>query len=794
MNLLKIAGCFIVLNGMLIHGYGQKPVPLPAVKVDSAQQVLKSELHGAIRAGKGQLDSLLNMAKSPLQPVTGELRLLEGKPVAFNQMEAEADYSYFRDTAGLGLGVFKGLQGLAGYNINYTMALGGMPFNMAVREANGINTLNYTPFQNFYHFNFDHAAYLETLRGKVLQKVNPEAVLASALNRINTIRHNYEQSLQSEIGQLQNEYTRQYKSAITLPSGSTNLAANDMTALQSKLLPGTALEKYKRDLLRLQEMSRNKDSKTLASDTNYVKTLGDVKKYETMEDIYGRIVSWKRRFENNPLVKELKSHMPFTPDNFKAYLSDPKNLAGVIDDQGGLNTLQRFFYNIKTLDMGQNAVQGDQLAIQNTMNTGINTEFQNKSTSLGMIYGKNNSVNNWQQAGLTSQVTNEYSNLTGFKIGTGSGSPIDQSLSFNFFNFSGTPSTSGAPGAASYLPLAGHKDGVITLHMGMPLGGGNHTITLDASKSFGSFNQNVTGDSSLNKSIGGGSVFNNAGKANYAAAISYDGQLFNTDIKVYAKKVGLGYNNPGNSFLRSGESQVGMGFSRKFFKQRLSVKYDGDYRHQVFDPNNNYTYTAISNKAQVGFKIDRNDKVAFTYQRSDYKSVFYGQPAMSGVNSRLQLDGAYRFYIGKKKVMNNVTISSQQMSLPILLGGTYKNNTLLFTNTSSLMLGKNLLSLTILDNESDNKSYYFNTGMFSSEANYSYALSENSKLRLASGLGYYANAGWNKQIGIHQQLNAVLKEKLTMDLQLGYRKAVQTIRPELANQLFFSTTMHYTFK
>ena len=793
MNLLKIAGCLIVLNGMLIHGYGQKPVRLPAIKVDSAGPVLKNELHGALRAGKGQLDSLLNAAKSPLQPVTGELRLLEGKPVAFNQMEAEADYSYFRDTAGLGLGVFRNLQGLAGYNISYTMALGGMPFNMAVREANGINTLNYTPFQNFYHFNFDHAAYLETLRNKVLQKVNPEAVLPSALNRVNTIRHNYEQSLQSEVGQLQNEYTRQYKSAITVPSGATNLTANDMTALQNQLLPGSALDKYRTDLLRLQEMSRNKDPKTLASDTNYVKTLGDVKKYETMEDIYGRIVSWKRRFENNPLVKELKSHMPFTPDNFKAYLSDPKNLASVIDDQGGLNTLQRFFYNIKTLDMGQNAVQGDQLAIQNTMNTGVNTEFQNKSTSLGVIYGQNHSINNWQQAGLTSQVTNEYSNLTGFKVGTGSGSPIDQSLSFNFFNFNGAPSTSGQPGAASYLPMAGHKDGVISLHMGMPLGGG-HTITLDVSKSFGSFNQNVTGDSSLNKSIAGGSVFNNTGKSNYAAVLAYDGELFSTNIRAFVKTVGLGYNNPGNPLLHSGEREAGLGFSRKFFKQRLSVKYDGDYRHQVFDPSGNYTYTSVSNKAQVGFKIDRNDKVALTYQRSDYTSAFYGQSAMSGVNSRLQLDGTYRFFIGKKKVMNNVTISHQQMSLPVLLGGSYRNNTLLFTNTSSLMLGKNLLSLTILDNQSDNKSYYFNTGMFSSEANYSYALSGSSAIRLASGLGYYANAGWNKQVGIHQQLNAVLKEKLTVDLQLGYRKAVEVIRPELANQLFFSTTMHYTFK
>ena len=113
-----------MLNGLLTHSHGQTPVPLPAGKLDSVPQVMKNDLRNArtkltaplrqfavpkdsvllknaVRAGKGQLDSLLNMAKSPFQPLTGELKLLEGKPVAFTQMEAEADYNYFQDTAGL---------------------------------------------------------------------------------------------------------------------------------------------------------------------------------------------------------------------------------------------------------------------------------------------------------------------------------------------------------------------------------------------------------------------------------------------------------------------------------------------------------------------------------------------------------------------------------------------------------------------------------------------------------------------------------------------------------------------
>ena len=782
-----MAGSIVMLSCVVMHSNGQTLPAAPALP--SAGATAK----GVVSVGKGQLDSLLNMAKSPLQPITGEVKLLQGRPIGFDRMDAQADYSYFHDTAGLGLGLFRNTQGFLGYNVNYAMTLGGLPFSAALREANGISTMNYTPFQNFYHFNFDHAGYVQTLRSKVLEKINPEAVLASALNRVNSIRLQYEQGLQTELTQMQREYASQYKSAISLPAGATNLSANDMGALQNQMIPGDALEKYRQDLAMVQEMARNKDPKSLASDSNYVKKMGDVKKYETMENMYNHIVSAKRRFENNTLVRELKSRLPFTPENFKAYISDPRNLEKVLDDQGGLSSLQRFFYNIKTLDLGQNAVQSGDMAMQNTMNTGVNMEYQNKTASLGMMYGKNNSVNNWQQAGLTSQVTNEFSNMAGFKIGTGTGSPLDQSISFNFFNFNGSPATAGVPGSAAYLPMASHHDGAITLHSGLQLSG-QHSITVDISKSFGAFQQNVTGDSSLNKSISGGSVFNNAGKSNYAAMVSYDGELFNTDVRVFVKSVGLGYNNPGNALLRSGESQYGLGLARKFLGQRLSLRYNGDYRHQVFDPEHNYTYTAFTSKAQVGYKIDRNNRVNLTWQRSDYHSDFYGQAAVGGVNSRLQLDGAYRFFVGKKKIMNNLTISSQRMSLPLFTGGAYTNNTLLLTNTSSFLVGRDLLSLTLLNSQSDNKSYYFNTGMFNGEVNYSYAVSAGSNIRLASCLGYYTNAGWNKQLGVRQQISAQLKEKLTLDLQVSCRRAVQVIRPELADQLFFCSSVHYTFK
>ncbi|HSC38935.1 MAG TPA: hypothetical protein VLD19_13730, partial [Chitinophagaceae bacterium] len=87
------------------------------------------------------------------------------------------------------------------------------------------------------------------------------------------------------------------------------------------------------------------------------------------------------------------------------------------------------------------------------------------------------------------------------------------------------------------------------------------------------------------------------------------------------------------------------------------------------------------------------------------------------------------------------------------------------------------------------KDYYFNTSMFMTEANYSYPVKDN--IRLGSSLGYYDNAGWNRQVGIKQQLNAVLSGKVNVDLELNYRKAVQVTKAELANQVFVMSVIHY---
>lgn len=831
MKLLPLIVCLLSACCGLLPARAQVGQPSPIAKVDSIPANLNKQLHKAgtqlaapmkqlsvpgdstalkqvKQVGQQQMDSIPGIVKSPLAQLQQPVKIFEGsKPIAVNKISATAGYTYYQDP----YGVFQEMTGIMSYSVDYGVSLSSMPFTMSLRENNGISSLNYTPFQNFYKFNFNQDQYLQTLRNNLLQKLSPEALMNSALSRVTIIRNNYEVELKGEITRMQQEYAKTYKSTVTVPAGATNLSSSDMGALRTQLMPADSIQKYQKEMARLQEMIDQRNSvgqvpnggtgtipggpagssaNTSGRDSAYQATLANVKRYETTEQMYNKIVAYRKRFMDNPLVKELLSTSSLSPTAMKAYLSDPRNLSKVLDDQTSLSTMQRLFVDIKQLNLGQNAVQSGELNIQNVINTGANTEFQNRTSNVGVIYGQNNAVNNWQQAGLTSQVT-QYTNLTGFKMGTGTGSPVNESISFDFFQLNHVPTRAGETGS-SYLPVAPHQDGAITLNTGFQITP-QHTVTLELSKSFGSY-QNSGTDSAgtvINKQPGG-SVFNGAGKANYAAILNYTGALLKTDIRLYAKKVGLGYNNPGNPLLHSGETELKLGLARRLLKQKLTLKYEGDYRRQVFDPYGNFIYTAWSEKVQAGYKIDKYDKINLTYQRSDYQSDFYGQLPFYGLSSRLQLDGAYRFVLDGNKVTNNIVISRQQTDIPLATGGNYIDNSLLITNTSTFAVHKNPISITILSNTSNNNSYYFNTSMFSTEVNYAYTIP--GWPRMSSGLGYYYNEGWNVQAGIRQQVSAIIQKKISLDFQVSYKKAIEVIQTALANQLFVNVNAHYTFK
>jgi hypothetical protein len=777
---------------VVVPGYSQEgKVPGVDSLATKATGAVKRELSGIkgkvhvpvtdtllpLKELKAQKKDLMGLVAEPLamqQQLASKINLFEdSKFIKPGKVNASVEYTYLQDASGMELGALNSLGSAYSYELSGGVSLFELPVNLSFRGLNGIYTTDHTSLNKLLQFNFDHKKYIQDVQSKVADKLDPETLTALTMKRINAIKSNYEKNLKSEIAALQSEYAKKYQSAVQLPDGITDLSKGDLSVLRSRLL------------------SEAKTASAGMKDSIMIGNPEHEGKLELLEKVYQKIVSNKEKFENNKLVKQLRSNLPFTRDNYKSFLKQPGNLDKLVDEHMNMSVIQRLFMNMTKVDLGQNAVKDGDFGLQNVINSGINTEFKNKNATVGFVHGRNNNINNWMQSGLTTGVTNEYSSMTGIKIGTGTGSAARQYISINFFDFKDFSQlgADGNPLQSAYMAVPQRKDATITFHSDFDVAP-NHTIKLDVSRSFGSYTNSLSADSQSNKTNPYNNLIGDAGKSNYAAMIDYKGEIFNSDVNVFVKKVGLGYNNPGNILLRSGETKAGFGVSRKMSKQ-LTLRYAIDYSKREFDPAKLYTNKALNNKLQASYRINRNNRVGLTWQHTAYHSKLFADGASRGSNSRLQADGSYSVRVAEKKITNNVTVSQLQMNMPVLLDENYKSRSVLVMHTSTMTVNKNPLSLTFLLNRSDSEDYLFNTSLFSTETSYSYPVT--NTIRLGSSLGYYDNAGWNKQVGIKQQVSATVKERLNIDVDLTYKKAVDIIRPELANQLFITASMHFNF-
>jgi len=763
-----------------------------AAQISSLAKETKQAL---IQPEKKLLDSLLQSGKNITQSIAGKLNFFKPQAFKINTINIDIDYNYLKDTSGLSTGLLYDIRSTVGYDLGIGLSLANMPFDARLAGNDGIYNFYNTPFNNFPQFNFNHKKYLELLQKQVLDKINPETVLASVLSRINAIKSQYEYSLRNEIKKIQQEFESQYGSIIDLPTGVLNLSVSDLTSLKSIIIPQNVLEEYKEGSELYQELTVKNGMQPAVIDSLKTAALGKIKKHEALEKIYSRITDWKEKFDNNSLVKELRSHLPFTPGNFKSFIKKPGNLVDVIKTHANLNGIQQLFMNITKLDLGSNPLTGGELNLQNIMNNGINTEFTSKRTSVGLIHGSGNAnINRWLQSGLNSFGSNEYSRLTGIKFGSGWNSSVKQSISLNFFDFNALQDLNRFDPSllqTGYLSALPRRDAVITWQSSFNVAA-NQKVSVDLSRSFGSYRNSLSADSTTVKNNAFGDILSNEGKSNYAVAIDYKGNLLKTDVQLSFKNAGLGYNNPGNVFVRKGETRIGFGISKKFLNQKITLRYKTDFRNQHFDPEKNYTYNNFSNNLQLGYRLNRNNRFGFSLRHNSYHFNNKNQDQLlNGSSFSLQGDANYLLRIKGRKVINNFSLARQNFNIPMLTGNQYASKTWLITHTSSLILNENLMTMTVLLNQSNNKDYYFNTSFLNTEISYSYKAGE--QIRLNSGAGFYSNAGWNKQVGLKQQISGTVFKKFDIDIDVSWKKAVKIIRPELADQVFIRSSVHYRF-
>ncbi len=761
-----------------------KKISPPTISADSIENELKSQGRAMVTEAIAPLTGIGNDLRQQFTPKA--VIFQKGKLISNSKVELNVDYSNSQDIEGDSIGIYEGNK--LRYSLSSGVSVKNMPFNFEF-SGNENEVLNYKPTQgDLGKFNFDHKAYVDKIKNSITEKVNPDVLAAATVNRINAIKTDYQKKLLSEIKDIQGNLSTE--KALNLPADITNLDVKDVASLKRKIITEEDEQKYRNSLELVNQLGKEKDL-TDNKKALYETAKKEIGRYEKLGAVYEKVIAAKERFSNNKIVKELQSQLPFSKGNFASYLNKPGNLENVAKQYTNLSGLQQLFLNLTKFDIGQNALQGNKLDVNNVINTGINTEFTNKNISLGFILGKNNTFNPYMQNGITQTVNTEYSQLTGIKIGSGTASSFSKSLSLNTYSFKADNYNVGTNGmgAPAYLQTAPHKDAVLSLHTSYPIAA-NQVVEVELSKSFGMYSnaQTVNIDKKQPGSLADGLGGSN-GNSNYAAAVSYGGEILKSEVAVGFKTVGLGYNNPGTNFLRRGDNMASLSVARKFYKNKITVKYKGEYHNQHFDPSKNYNNKLFANKLQVGLKVNRNTRLKASLYNNTSSMEMYSKPSLKSNFWGTSMDGTYRLKIRRFKVMNTTMFGIDRASFPSFTDGTYSNNSFSLAHTSSFAMKNKIVSAIVMASHSSNTEYYFNTSMFTSEANYTIQVT--TAINIGGSLGYYANTGWNKQVGIKGQLNGTLLKKIIIGFESGYKKAIEITRPEMANQFYLNANVHY---
>lgn len=739
--------------------------------------------------------SFINPVKSyrdtlfdPVKELNAKLLLNEVFPMADKKVRVDSSFVFYQATF-MDRSVYQELypSNTHFYGIGTNIYLTELPFQLQYQSNSGFINNYQSMIAGLPKFNFNHAGYLNKLRTKVTDKVQPEQLIDMARNRYNLIKQKFQQQLEAELSGMMEDYSNTYDKVIKVSTSELKIEEIDRNQLVNKLVPADWKQKYAYHQRRAEELGKLPASAN--RDSLWRESLTVLQEYSVREKMIKKVLDARKNFSENTLVSELKKQIQFPEQGFKQAMQNPSKLVGVLKENASMSGFQKLFLHFTKFNLGANSIGTNSMDLNQVMTNGIDLEFMSKKFSVGGVYGSGNlnqNINALQ--GASTFLTNEYNKLAGIKVGSGWDSKIKQSVSFNMFSFSTISDRFGIdPVQLNLRSIQGpaRQDVVVTYQSSIKLGGSNE-VKLDLSKSFGSYDNSLGVDSSFVGKQNTSQLFGNNGKQNWAAGISYIGFIYKTKVNSGIQHAGLGYNNPGNFSIRRGETRVFWDFSRKFLNSKLSVSYRGDLRKQQLDPAKIYTFSSFSSNGSIAYRFRRNTRIGLQYReaRNVLESKASGQPNTGG-NRIVQATGQFTSKWLKLPVQHVFIIAHQAMEVPLVNNPSYKSKSTQFTYQQVIPVKAYAISTNLMYNRSSNKEYLFNTTFLNLESLFSYGLFK--KMSASSGLGYYDNENWNKQIGLRQQFTVRAWKRIDLMLDLSWRKAVQVENP-LLSSYFYGTT------
>lgn len=677
------------------------------------------------------------------------------------------------------------------FDFGADLSIATIPIQLSSQRLNQLNLLGTNTINN-YRINFNKDEYISSLKSKLKGKFNPEELLDHQMDILKTVKDQAMQSLKNDVELIKEKYSSLKQSEVLEVLQAENLFEADISSISKKILPEGDIEKITSEKTLLDQL-QNKINNGLPIDRNNYDSLKmRMEKYKGLEAIINKMNEHKSNWKKNGLIDKIAAFKNFHAEKIEQVINDPESIKKLALEKLRLNKIQRFFLNVNKLNIGQNALSTGKLSINDLISKNISSEFLKKNKYLGVVTGKQNTVNSLNDLPFSDIINSTNNNIKAATYGKGDINGSYKNLSLIAFSQNKNLNDI----FQSYSPARSLMVGTISNKWVI---GNNSFISTEISRSSMQYSNEISSiGSSYNSSSSKafqGLLKNDNILSNMALSFAYQAEFRDKDLSynINAVAVSNGYNNPASSFLNNGK-ELDANFKKQFLKRKLQLSFRTSLRQ--------YDYSIVGNSKlnssyfvyDIKWKFSKANFFSFRYQPSRSIKIDEGTRLPVSQLNRVSFELNLNRRLASTYYRNYLNLAYQNNDLSFNDINKSHSKTVSLNNVQNITVGKHLLYWNNNFNFSTSNTpsqFYLNSSVLS-DLGITYTLLKT--VSASSSLNYNSVKAWYNQIGLRQTISGTIGNNLELSMYVNVGKNINLYQPELYSAVRGDLSIKYALE
>jgi hypothetical protein len=514
---------------------------------------------------------------------------------------------------------------------------------------------------------------------------------------------------------------------------------------------------------------------------------GELEKYSKTKEIFNEIIaqraSWDATGWKNAILKaELLQRTKVTE-----MLRSPITVKQLARQKLNLSSLERVFLNVRRLNIGQTSLDKGNMMKQ-FLSNGLFSEFLNdKGRYLSIQQGRTEQFGSLMDMPFTGSMLPSQGSATSVRIGKGAVEGPHTHMFFGHYRMGQEMN-----GLRNRLSQLMQRSTVIGFSKALTIGARGR-IEADLSKSMMEMSfvrsplDSFGGNQSFLKTMTQGDMF-----SSMSFNVDYSNQIesWQLEHRIYVRHAGNRYVNPGNPFLPSGTTELGLQARKTAFKGKLTGSVRASGRYYAFQEGEGTKYRNLNMMADLRWRFRRGQFLSARYQPSSFRSLGTNGNLLNSM-SRLAVEGQLVQRIAGLQYRNYTSIAhmksdygTAQSQQPMRTSG------LMINMNQQLMLKSHTPFVNLMINRVNNQTgFVFFNNSIQVDAGTSFVI---GKLVSASTAVVYNEVNnWYQQLGIRQSASANLRS-MQCFFNLDLRKNLSVSNPLYMQNFRIDWGLRYT--